>query len=448
MSMKTSLDSLRRLPAKAIGRHLRGARPWLCPGSLDPDAQGSPELPVSAPRWDAPPGAAILLYANDRDPILPGLGRGLLLPVQWREGTDHSPRLPSGVLEVARKVLEVTGITGHSLHLSSELEGYDLSELPLLGDSVFVPLAAALIVARSGGKPRMEVFSTGGWDRVGSRVAGVDGYRAKLWAIRQMPGGREASLFVPGDGDARLAQEALDALESESPQGRKVTITPLGAAGKQEGLEQLLMQLAGLLQAFETPPARHEGNFQQRLDYANRPDIQARPRYQLEYVDRCLAEDLGLNSEFRQNGERIARETMVGKRFATVFNPNNLSLLRQLLHALRPAHVTFLYRVSEKTRETVMEQMSQFCEEMQLHGRTTLLELEVGQESRTARQIADFLGTDGLADCTNGNSQLKVTMALGGAGARLLLVERDGPMNFVSSPTIDVLSLAGALPGR
>jgi hypothetical protein len=150
-------------------------------------------LGVTPPRLPCEPGAAVVLFrtldsiGGTRPPA--GLARAFGLPFRWRSGENDSRHLPRAMHELAERVrtsLDVTDRWGLGLDDPYHAR-YDLSKFPVGAESGWAPLAAALLVARDGGRPDPTVFATGKW--TGSGIGDVAGIPEKVEAAIALSGG-------------------------------------------------------------------------------------------------------------------------------------------------------------------------------------------------------------------------------------------------------------------
>lgn len=230
------------LAGRALAAHLTGnasAANDLAP-SL-PDGHGS-ALPLFA--WRAPPR---------------GLPEAFALPVQWKRSTvelRQAGGLPSGLAEVAAAVVEDLGLESRwHLQLASDLGGIDLSAFSVDAPSAWAPLAASLVVASEGGRPRPHVFATGAWR--GSGIEGVGAIPAKAEAVGRLaahlPERKPPVLFVPASNFEVAREAAAGAVE--------VLAYPAGDPDPRRSLSQHLARLGA-------PPSRTDP-FDARASYAN-----------------------------------------------------------------------------------------------------------------------------------------------------------------------------------
>jgi len=239
--------------------------------------------PAATKPWAPPslqPGQIGILLATHEAVSLPLLRPAFVLPVEWRQGGNSSPRLPAGLADEAARVLVELELHGLSLHLARWLEdaGADFSSLEFTTDSAWAALAAGATVASEHGVTLPDVMVSAAWRREAGtrqgRIGSVDAIAAKLAAA--------------ADGGARivlLPQEnsgAVEALAVEHP-GRSLTIRYLA-----NSLDTPQRAIADVLRALQSRPTRHTGaEFSQRSRYFVRMPQQDQNTY---YRDELLAE--------------------------------------------------------------------------------------------------------------------------------------------------------------
>lgn len=396
-------------------------------GALSPYLLGD-----GVPVFGQEAGFAVLLFANDDDRKIPGLADGFAVPVQWRKGRRHSPRLPAGIVEQAeraRALLDAPCDCFLELPTSPDLSDVDLSRLPLAGGSMLVPLFTALRMAQVGSTPRSLVFSTGDWDDRARGVGIVSGYRGKVLAIDRLVkasglGPAAASLWVPPI-DALAARKEAETLVPG------LAVRPLAWPSGKKPAETLTLQLAPLLQALEVEPDERTP-VELREAYLNRPDIVAGPD-RFDRYERLLASDAARAA--------TGKEGLQGRPLATVLNPTNTSLTVMLLLALEPSRVLFVY-----DPRTVKASIEHF--ERRFPRLPKQLEPVSGLDGvDKVELVARFLGDEGVVDCTNGRSDLKALLVGAGllAGATAVVVGQDDRKPFSASPRIDTLRWAQSL---
>ena len=184
-----SLDSLQPRQAFRVCEKLGGlARWWLRPEVLELARQYDPSYPsIASPERPALPrslGTCPVLFRAAQG--LPLVRSAFLLPLCWRPRPDHSRFLPSGLIELARRVDREVRTDRErkqpwSLHPADSL---DLRDSPLnngvaLGfDSAWAALAGCLIAASDGLLPSEKVWASGAWDTYG--LAEIDGLEEKF----------------------------------------------------------------------------------------------------------------------------------------------------------------------------------------------------------------------------------------------------------------------------
>jgi hypothetical protein len=153
----------------------------------------------------------------------------------------------------------------------------DLSRIVASPSSAFVPLAASLYLAASGGTPKPNVFSTGSWK--GQGIEGVTGIADKVTAVMSASADKPI-LFVP---HANLNEAELAA-------GDRATITAFRSGGT-----DLKTCLQPLLAKLLAPPAPN-ASLDEKLDYANNDfivnDRQLRDDYYCNHLVEPLSQRL------------------------------------------------------------------------------------------------------------------------------------------------------------
>lgn len=166
----------------------------LGPTSIPPDDWGAPTcVPAVGACW-------VMAVNRDRGPDSL-LRPCLVLPLQWREGVDHSPLLPRGLTELGQEVLKSLGeesrVAGRrwGLHPGprSGLDRYDLRAMAMDARSAWAPLSAGLLLAADGIAPDSGVWATGGWDEK-QGISEVGGLEDKLRMAAEC---RARTVFVP-----------------------------------------------------------------------------------------------------------------------------------------------------------------------------------------------------------------------------------------------------------
>jgi hypothetical protein len=214
----------------------------------------------------------------DGSPFAPAFG----LPLEWREGRADSPRLPASLREVASRVLETIGADGWGLWPASELGDESLVQLTVDARSCSVPLMGALYIAKLGGQPAPRVFATGEWSSKG--VVRVGGIAEKVEAVASLAAeGQAPLLFVPAENRK----------EAEAVAGDRVRIEAFPPTEpKSVHWEAAMRSYLGKLDA---PPPKLPDNYEQRVEYVNRPHVAAsegRQRLYLELVADDIADRL------------------------------------------------------------------------------------------------------------------------------------------------------------
>lgn len=440
---KITIEGLKKRASTSALRSYLGEDlfPWLCPGN------GFPKLPGEA-------GSVILLFANKGETAIPGLGEGILLPVEWRPG-EHSTRLPRGILEVADDVRTRLEDATHTdpearrfgLHLPRWIEA-DISELGLQGGSIFVPLAAALVAARTG-RGRPLVFSTGSWDTTRNRIGSVEGYEQKIGAIARLAScvPQHASsdwlLFVPEDDLEKATTGDL-----ASP----VALHPIRSRGPYEGgqlKDHLLRSLSDLLSAYAVAPNGAD-ELDVHIQYFNRPDVQANKESAFKHYAAFMARKLGEESMFE--GEVL--DPPQGRPLAMSFNPNNKSLTLLTLHALKPSRILFLFSDDDQTRERFGVFITR---EFDLSGvEIDSSAVKAGEHRALIARIAEFLTplvssgktSTGMVEITGGLSMHKalLTLAASASGARIVNVDQNDGSRILTTrkPRIHIHDLTSA----
>ncbi|GIW90063.1 MAG: hypothetical protein KatS3mg109_0495 [Pirellulaceae bacterium] len=196
---------------------------------------------------------AILLLVK-----LNGSPNGPFLPVtlwrvRWEKEQQHDPHLPVELRRLADRVIEQLAKTGSltcrqwGLRFGQESwsERVDLSELPGTFDSAFFSLAAGLVLAEHGIRPRHDVLATGTWDEKDG-CCGVDGLDLKVERAAQL-GAR--LLFVP----ETQSESAAKIVENLPCPG--LTICGIPQRISRSGVE-LRESLYPLFEALAVPPDR------------------------------------------------------------------------------------------------------------------------------------------------------------------------------------------------
>lgn len=168
------------------------ARWWVHPDLL---ARAARALQTSWPQPQLPTsrGSCWIVFAQDSPTCWPALRESFLLPLQWRENTPDSPRLPEKLGRLARDVARTVHLPHWGLHLSSDV-GLDTTDLSDFNshfqvESAWAAIAGGLLLAAEGGTPDPAVWASGGWNPNGG-VANVGHLEPKLrlaleWGARE-----------------------------------------------------------------------------------------------------------------------------------------------------------------------------------------------------------------------------------------------------------------------
>lgn len=288
------------------------------------------------------PGVAIVLVAHRLGGATTGLP-GYFLPVRWIEHAKHSSLLPGAIVETAQEVLNALKLPANAWGLrpfSDEVDGIDISQLPLRGGSGFAALAAALVTARAEVRSTPGVFASAGWD--GQHLCAVSAIEQKVELLRGASVASPKLFFHEADQAAALAADA------RLP-GSGLAI---GALPQVSGRVALEAQLLPLLKAMAAPPTRVAGSsLDERIRYYNTAPALHDPADKDAYYDAEIRQELGrlLRDRFR---------FQVGGTFVLNYNPGNPSFTRLLLDLAGPEHVVVLRQVErdpKKDREQLAE---------------------------------------------------------------------------------------------
>lgn len=281
------------------------------------------------------PGLAVVLVAGRLGGATAGLP-GYFLPVRWKRGLAHSVLLPPAIVKTAQEVLNALELPANAWGLtpfSDEVDGIDVSELPLDGGSGFASLAAALVTARAEVRSTPGVFASAGWD--GRHLCAVGAIEQKVELLRgaSFPSPtlffHETNLAASLDADARLP-------------GSDLTI---GSLPQVSGRVALEAQLLPLLKAMAAPPTLVAGSpLDDRIRYYNTAPALHDPADKDAYYDAEIRQELG----------RLLRERFgfqVGGTFVLNYNPGNPSFTRLMLDLAGPEHVVVLRQVERDPKK-------------------------------------------------------------------------------------------------
>jgi hypothetical protein len=187
----TALELCRKEPGELrpgelmeLRRQMQGlADWWLCPEVLTLMQQLVGRAPRQ-PRLPTAAGACWVLFAQHRPRRFPAVAEAFALPLQWRRGDLHSPRLPTRLQELARSVARALYQQDWGLHLDASLGTVNLAEADGEFEEVgscWASLACGLLVAVKGGTVNPRVWATGRWDE-DAGVAPVKHLREKMLA--------------------------------------------------------------------------------------------------------------------------------------------------------------------------------------------------------------------------------------------------------------------------
>lgn len=202
------------------------------------------------------------------------------IPLKWRRGPVHDPRLPPSlraVAETAPLTLNLDSERGEAdswkLHLGDgcpDLSGFDANELP--AESAGAIVHAALRCCLRGAVPALDVTASATIGAYG--LTSVSGLDSKLRAARRL---RMSRLF------AAPSQEFTAVPDIEVVRAKDVARSA---------------QLDEIASALDAPPI--DGSFEERRDWYNRMGGRASPervRFYADHLVRDLAELLRLTSE-------------------------------------------------------------------------------------------------------------------------------------------------------
>jgi len=281
------------------------------------------------------PGLAIVLVAHRLGGATTGLP-GYFLPVRWSQDAEHSPLLPKAIRETAQEVLNALKLPANAWGLrpfSDEVDGIDISELPLGGDSGFAALAAALVTARARLRSTPGVFASAGWD--GQHLRAVSAIEQKVELLRGSSVASAKLFFHEANQAAALAADA------RLP-GSGLTI---GALPQVSGRVALEAQLLPLLKAMAAPPTVAAGSsLDDRITYYNSAPALHDPADKDAYYDAEIRQELGqlLRARF---------SFQVGGTYVLIYNPGNPSFNRLLLDLAGPEHVVVLRQVERDPKK-------------------------------------------------------------------------------------------------
>lgn len=228
-------------------------------------------------------GCWVLLAASD--PGHPLLKDAFVLPLEWRRGGQHSPRLPQGLSDEAERILAAVGIRGLSLHLQAEVEatGGSLEGIAFRYESAWAALAAGAIIFDQGGENFGDVLVSAAWQP--EPAATLTAYTGHLARVNGIAAKVEAAaahgarlLFLPrsNEEEARAGAAALGAVAAGISL-KCVESTP----------GSLRDVLRTILAALESPPTKRDGwAFDHRSRYHRLLSADRAERYYLdELVD-------------------------------------------------------------------------------------------------------------------------------------------------------------------
>lgn len=199
-------ETLSVVPILKAAAHLGPLTSWW----LDPDALSrliliDPEYAAGAhlPLPDMQVGSCRILAVRERLPPEPRLlAKCLVFPLQWSFGTSHSQGLPRPLVCLAERVrdeLEIT--TPWGLQPAFPLRDINLSQwTDFKPDSGWASLAASLILASQGIRPRPEVWASAAYQR-GECIVRVAGIEEKIAAARRF-GAQHVFLPIENRPDA------------------------------------------------------------------------------------------------------------------------------------------------------------------------------------------------------------------------------------------------------
>jgi hypothetical protein len=158
---------------------------WLAPEVLDRGRSLDEALVDSLrqARLREDPGSCWIVLVR-KEP-LPLLRSAPVLPLCWRENTDHDQRLPAGLRDLPAGVVDALQrherVRGQrwGLGLSEVVEGCDLSGDPgFTWSSGWASLAGGLVLAAERLRPHRTVWASGAWEN--NELADVEGLEAKI----------------------------------------------------------------------------------------------------------------------------------------------------------------------------------------------------------------------------------------------------------------------------
>lgn len=144
------------------------------------------------------------------------LREGYLLPVHWKHGGTHDPRLPGMVRQVADEALQALGSNSYSLHMM--LPGQTGPTQPFLPDvtdemkSAFASLACGLQMLEKGCRPDFRTIATGRYAT--GRIVPVSHIREKTLGVMEFPPRqsekRFTTWFVPAGEGCDIAARTIE----------------------------------------------------------------------------------------------------------------------------------------------------------------------------------------------------------------------------------------------
>jgi len=320
------------------------ANVWLRPEVIDRarawrDAVN--EIPASENRWVAPSperGQIGILLATHNPETLPLLRPAFVLPVEWRRGEKNSQRLPIGLADEARRVLEDLELVEPSLHLASWLEEMDadFSALEFTTDSAWAALAAGAIVTHEGGVTLPDVMVSAAWTRERQkgqgRIRSVQSIDHKLAAAAACGA---KWIFVPQEN-----RHEVEALAADHP-GRELQIDYLPNLSTVPRAA-----IATVVSALQAKPTRDAGaDFAQRSNYYVR---MPRPKQDTYYRDELLAEVVAmLEPSVRDDQHLLDIDGIV------IIVSESKSIVHLMVGLFDPARVLLLY--DGKMAETISD---------------------------------------------------------------------------------------------
>jgi hypothetical protein len=246
-------------------------------------------------------GCWVVLAASEPDHPL--LRDAFLLPLEWRRGEQHSPKLPRGLADEASRVLAMLGIAGVSLHLQPSLEaaGGSLSQLALGYESAWAALAAGAVIFDSGGENYGDVLVSAAWQADGEtpelagrgHLAAVSGVVAK---IKAAAAGGARLLFLPGANEV-AAQKALSGGGVSGASSVELRFLHSAVVEPREALQPVLDEL-------KSPPTRSGGwDFDARVAYHLSIPLERAEQY---YVDELIDDVVDRMRPTMQSDHRLA----------------------------------------------------------------------------------------------------------------------------------------------